>query len=88
VQQFRERGSVFATRPQHERVQARPKDVLVADVDAATAAGIVVTNVPDVFIEEVADHAMTLPLDTARMTSAMARVAAEGRWWTSRRPSR
>src|SRR5580704_13310069 len=27
----------------------------MVDIDAATAAGIVVTNVPDVFIEEVAD---------------------------------
>lgn len=56
----------------------------MVDVDAATAAGIVVTNVPDVFIEEVADHAMMLLLDTARMTSAMARIAAEGRWWEGR----
>jgi D-3-phosphoglycerate dehydrogenase / 2-oxoglutarate reductase len=56
----------------------------MVDVDAATAAGIVVTNVPDVFIEEVADHAMMLLLDTARMTSTMARIAAEGRWWDGR----
>jgi D-3-phosphoglycerate dehydrogenase / 2-oxoglutarate reductase len=52
----------------------------MVDVEAATAAGIVVTNVPDVFIEEVADHAMMLLLDTARMTSVMASLAAEGRW--------
>ncbi|MBO0694461.1 MAG: hypothetical protein J2P58_16265, partial [Acidimicrobiaceae bacterium] len=32
----------------------------MVDVEAATEAGIVVTNVPDVFIEEVADHAMML----------------------------
>src|SRR5580692_5004891 len=32
----------------------------MVDIEAATAAGIVVTNVPDVFIEEVADHAMML----------------------------
>jgi D-3-phosphoglycerate dehydrogenase / 2-oxoglutarate reductase len=56
----------------------------MVDVDVATAAGIVVTNVPDVFIEEVADHAMMLLLDTARMTSAMARIAADGRWWDGR----
>ena len=30
------------------------------DVDAATALGIPVTNCPDTFIEEVADHVMTL----------------------------
>jgi len=52
----------------------------MVDVAAATSAGIVVTNVPDVFIEEVADHTMMLLLDTARMTPAMARLAAAGRW--------
>jgi lactate dehydrogenase-like 2-hydroxyacid dehydrogenase len=34
------------------------------DVDAATAKGIPVTNCPDTFIEEVADHAMRLMLAT------------------------
>jgi D-3-phosphoglycerate dehydrogenase / 2-oxoglutarate reductase len=56
----------------------------MVDVAAATAAGIVVTNVPDVFIEEVADHAMMLLLDAARMTPAMTRLAAEGRWLEGR----
>ena len=36
------------------------------DVDAATAKGIPVTNCPDTFIEEVADHAMRLILATHR----------------------
>jgi len=52
----------------------------MVDVAAATAAGIVVTNVPDVFIEEVADHTMMLLLDAVRMTSCMSRLAATGRW--------
>ncbi len=56
----------------------------MVDVDAATAAGIVVTNVPDVFIEEVADHAMMLLLDVARMTPLMARMAREGEWYQAR----
>ena len=56
----------------------------MVDVDAATAAGIVVTNVPDVFIEEVADHAMMLLLDVARRTSQMARMAREGEWYEAR----
>src|ERR1044071_1569306 len=34
------------------------------DVEAATARGIPVTNCPDTFIEEVADHAMRLILAT------------------------
>jgi D-3-phosphoglycerate dehydrogenase len=50
------------------------------DVAAATAAGIVVTNVPDVFIEEVADHAMMLLLAVARMTPLAVRMAQEGEW--------
>jgi D-3-phosphoglycerate dehydrogenase len=56
----------------------------MVDVEAATAAGIVVTNVPDVFIEEVADHAMMLLLDVARMTPVMASLAAGGRWLEGR----
>src|SRR5438128_443015 len=38
----------------------------LVDVAAATARGIPVTNIPDTFIEEVADHAMTLILATYR----------------------
>jgi D-3-phosphoglycerate dehydrogenase len=56
----------------------------MVDVDAATAAGIVVTNVPDVFIEEVADHAMMLLLDVARRTNTMARMARAGQWHQAR----
>jgi len=36
------------------------------DVEAATQKGIPVTNCPDTFIDEVADHAMTLILATFR----------------------
>jgi D-3-phosphoglycerate dehydrogenase len=57
----------------------------MVDVDAATRAGIVVTNVPDVFIEEVADHAMMLLLDLARRTPMMVRMArTEGEWYKAR----
>lgn len=56
----------------------------MVDVAAATEAGIVVTNVPDVFIEEVADHAMMLLLDLARRTTTMARMAREGDWYQAR----
>ncbi|MGH7392715.1 MAG: C-terminal binding protein [Candidatus Rokuibacteriota bacterium] len=50
------------------------------DVDAATARGIPVTNVPDTFIEEVADHAMMLILATYRRLVVMDRMVREGRW--------
>src|SRR5580658_9905201 len=56
----------------------------MVDIEAATAAGIVVTNVPDVFIEEVADHAMMLLLDVARRTTQMARMARDGEWYQAR----
>ncbi len=56
----------------------------MVDIEAATEAGIVVTNVPDVFIEEVADHAMGLLLDLARRTPTMVRMAKEGDWYQAR----
>lgn len=56
----------------------------MVDIKAATDAGIVVTNVPDVFIEEVADHAMGLLLDLARRTPTMVRMAKAGDWYQAR----
>ena len=50
------------------------------DVAAATARGIPVTNVPDTFIEEVADHALMLILATYRRLTLMDRYVREGRW--------
>ncbi|RVT96186.1 C-terminal binding protein [Rhodovarius crocodyli] len=50
------------------------------DVKAATEAGIPVTNVPDTFIEEVADHAMMLLLATFRRCIDQDRMVREGRW--------
>jgi D-3-phosphoglycerate dehydrogenase / 2-oxoglutarate reductase len=50
------------------------------DVAAATARGIPVTNVPDTFIEEVADHAMMLILATFRRLTTMDKFVRSGRW--------
>ncbi|MCW3475322.1 C-terminal binding protein [Limobrevibacterium gyesilva] len=50
------------------------------DVAAATARGIPVTNCPDTFIEEVADHAMTLLLAGQRRVVEQDRMVREGRW--------
>src|SRR6201986_475858 len=50
------------------------------DVKAATARGIPVTNVPDTFIEEVADHAMTLLLAGFRRLIEQDRIVRDGRW--------
>ena len=52
----------------------------LADVPAATERGIPVTNVPDTFIEEVADHAMMLLLATYRRLTFMDRISRDGRW--------
>jgi D-3-phosphoglycerate dehydrogenase len=56
----------------------------MVDVEAATAAGIVVTNVPDVFIEEVADHAMMLLLAAGRRSKLMDAIIREGDWFRGR----
>ena len=50
------------------------------DVVAATARGMPVTNCPDTFIEEVADHAMMLLLSSHRRTLEQDRMVREGRW--------
>jgi D-3-phosphoglycerate dehydrogenase / 2-oxoglutarate reductase len=50
------------------------------DIAAATAKGIPVTNVPDTFIEEVADHAMTLILSTFRRLVVQDKLVRDGRW--------
>ena len=50
------------------------------DIAAATARGIPVTNVPDTFIEEVADHAMMLMLATFRRLVVQDRLVREHRW--------
>ena len=50
------------------------------DVDAATERGIPVTNVPDTFIDEVADHTMALILGTFRRLTLMDDMVRDGRW--------
>lgn len=54
------------------------------DVAAATARNIPVTNMPDTFIEEVADHAMMLILATHRRLVEHDRIARDGRWREAR----
>lgn len=50
------------------------------DVEAATRAGIVVTNVPDYCIGEVADHTVALMLTVARGTLRAANGVRAGGW--------
>jgi D-3-phosphoglycerate dehydrogenase len=50
------------------------------DVDAATEAGILVTNVPDYCLDEVADHTFALLLGAARGVVRAALTVAAGDW--------
>ncbi len=70
-------------------IEALPRLKLIAlgsvgvdlvDVAATTARGIPVTNCPDTFIEEVADHTMTLLLAGHRRVVEQDRMVREGRW--------
>src|SRR5258708_26380957 len=56
----------------------------LVDVAAATACGIPVTNCPDTFIEEVADHAMTLILASWRRLVEQDRMVRKGDWAKAR----
>ena len=50
------------------------------DVGAASDKGIPVTNVPDTFIEEVADHTMMLLLASFRRLNVLDDMVRTGRW--------
>ncbi|HEX2605053.1 MAG TPA: D-glycerate dehydrogenase [Oxalicibacterium sp.] len=50
------------------------------DVAAATRAGVIVTNTPDVLNETTADHAWTLLMASARRVSESERWLREGHW--------
>lgn len=59
----------------------------IVDVNAATEAGILVTNVRDYCTEEVADHAIALWLACARRLSEYDRATHQGIWrWQSGQP--
>ena len=50
------------------------------DLDAATKAGIIVTNNPTYCIEEVAEHTMALLVSCARKIPLYDRIVRAGRW--------
>jgi len=50
------------------------------DLDAATRAGIIVTNNPTYCIDEVAEHTMALALACARKVAVYDRLIRGGRW--------
>ena len=53
------------------------------DVNAATAAGIVVTNVPDYCVDEASDHALALLLAVTRRIVALDSAVRDGVWDTA-----
>jgi len=57
-------------------------------VEAATEKGIVVTNVPDYCLDEVADHTRALLLALARKITRLDRATKQGRWdvWSAAAP--
>ena len=72
-----------------EALDAAPRCLIVSrygvgldniPVDHATALGILVTNVPDFCVNEVADHAMALLLACARRIVAFSRATRGGIW--------
>jgi len=50
------------------------------DVEAATARGIIVTNVPDYCVDEVSTHAMALILACARKVPYLSAMVKKGEW--------
>ena len=50
------------------------------DLQAATQAGIVVTNVPDYCVDEVSDHALALMLSLARKVTLANQRVHSGEW--------
>ena len=50
------------------------------DLDAARSCGIVVRNIPDYCIDEVADHTFALALSLARQVAAIDRQVRDGIW--------
>ena len=50
------------------------------DLEAATQAGIIVTNNPTYCVEEVAEHTMALLLDSARKVAFYDRLVRAGTW--------
>lgn len=74
-------ASAFKTRPLRTRLLANfGAGFNHIDLDAARAAGVSVTNTPDVVTDATADLAVTLLLMTARRAAEGERLARSGQW--------
>ena len=73
-------AEVMARMPKCKIIARYGIGVDTIDLDAATAAGIIVTNNPTYCIEEVAEHTMALLLACARKIAFYDRLVRNGRW--------
>src|SRR6187551_2434916 len=73
-------ADVMAQMPKCKIIARYGIGVDTIDLDAATAAGIIVTNNPTYCIEEVAEHTMALLLAAARKVVFYDRLVRAGRW--------
>ena len=73
-------ADVMAQMPQCKIIARYGIGVDTIDLDAATQAGIIVTNNPTYCIEEVAEHTMALLLSAARKIAFYDRQVRAGQW--------
>jgi len=73
-------GEVMARMPRCKIIARYGIGVDTIDLDAATRAGIIVTNNPTYCIEEVAEHTMALLLACARKVALYERLVRKARW--------
>jgi D-3-phosphoglycerate dehydrogenase len=73
-------AEVMAKMPKCKIIARYGIGVDTIDLDAATAAGIIVTNNPTYCVEEVADHAMALLMTCARKVAFYDRQVRAGVW--------
>ena len=73
-------GDVMAKMPKCKIIARYGIGVDTIDLDAATQAGIIVTNNPTYCIEEVAEHTMALLLSAARKVAFYDRMVRAERW--------
>ena len=73
-------ADVMAQMPKCKIIARYGIGVDTIDLEAATQAGIIVTNNPTYCIEEVAEHTMALLLSAARKIAFYDRMVRAGRW--------
>ncbi|SDN34803.1 C-terminal binding protein [Ensifer sp. YR511] len=73
-------ADVMAAMPNCKIIARYGIGVDTIDIDAATAAGIIVTNNPTYCVEEVADHAMAMLLASLRKITFFDRQVRNGSW--------